>query len=524
MTRPAGVDSLVRGRFLCPMTRADGLPYAEGDTVTRDETVDRMEKNRIALGSLAVGIALSIVKLGGGLLTGSLGLLSEAAHSGFDALASLITAVSVRIAARPPDADHPYGHGRFENLSATIQGLILFGTGGAIIYESVRRLAEAESHVRPSPWAFVIIATSIVVDLWRSRMLSGAARKYDSRALEADAVNFRADFFSSSVVLVGLALTSYAELTGASGVLLKADAAAALVVALLIIGMAGKLALRAVNVLTDHASGELGARMTRAAAEVPGVLAARPVRMRESGHQMFADVVVTTTRTLSFAQAHEMTERIERAINGVEPRAEVLVHIEPATSLGETTAEAIRAVALRLGIATHHEQVYEVAGGLEGVLHIEVEPGLTLAEAHEQAERLARVLTAEVPGLRRVASHIEAAEPNPARRREVTAERLDLVSAIRQLVLASETTEGIEEVRLYAGDGTSWDAVLCCVFGADLLVGEIHRRTEQLEQELRERFSTLGRVIIHAEPATVEAGDDSAPSEQSASDDLRHPG
>lgn len=474
----------------------------------RDEKIDRREKNRIALGSLVAGVALAIVKLVGGLLTGSLGLLSEAAHSGLDALASLMTAVSVRVAARPPDADHPYGHGRFENLSATVQGLLLFGTGAAIIFESVRRLTEAESHVRPSPWAFVIMAASIVVDLWRSRALSRAAQKYDSRALEADALNFRADLFSSIVVLFGLALTTYAELTGTGGVLLKADAAAALVVALLIIGMAVKLAVHAINVLTDRAPRDLGDRMTRAAADVPGVLVSRPVRMRESGNRVFADVVVTTTRTLSFAQSHEITERIEQAINEVDPRAEVLVHIEPSASLAETAADAMRAIALRLGIATHHEQVYEVADGLEGVLHIEVDPSLTLAAAHEQAERLAQTLTSEVPGLRRVASHIEAAEPNPSRRRDVTSERADVVGAIRRVVDASHLTEGIVEIRLYASDGASWDAVLSCAFRSDLLVGEIHIRTERLEQDLRERFAALGRVIIHAEPITRETVDD----------------
>lgn len=468
----------------------------------RDENVDHGEKNRIAMNSLFAGVALSIMKLAGGLATGSLGLLSEAAHSGLDALASLMTAVSVRVAARPPDADHPYGHGRFENLSATIQGLVLFGTGAAIIYESVRRLIGAESHVTPSVWAFVIMAVSIVVDVWRSRALFRAARKYDSRALEADALNFRADLFGSSVVLFGLALTTYAELTGTGGVLLKADAAAALIVALLIIGMAGRLAVRAVNVLTDRAPRDLGARMTRAAADVPGVLAARPVRMRESGNRVFADVVVTTTRTLSFAQAHEITERIEQAINEVDPRAEVMVHIEPSASLAETSADAIRAIALRLGIATHHEQVYEVADGLEGVLHIEVNPSLTLADAHKEAERLEEILISEVPGLRRVASHIEAAEPNPSRRRDVTSERSDVVGAIRRLIDARQLTEGVVEVRLYASDDSSWDAVLSCTFRSDLLVGEIHRRTELLEQELRERFATVDRVIIHAEPVT----------------------
>lgn len=479
--------------------------HANCDTLTRDETVDREAKNRIALNSLAAGVALSLMKLAGGLLTGSLGLLSEAAHSGLDALASLVTAVSVRVAARPPDADHPYGHGRFENLSATIQGLLLFGTGAAIIYESVRRLVETGSNMRPSPWAFVVMAVGMVVDLWRSRVLSRAARKYDSRALEADALNFRADLLSSSVVLVGLALTSYAELTGTGGLLLKADAAAAFLVALLIIGMAGRLATRAVNVLTDRASGELGERMTRAAADVPGVLAARPVRMRESGSQVFADVVVTTTRTLSLAQAHEITERIEQAISGVEPRAEVLVHIEPIEPVGETTADAIRAIALRLGIATHHEQVYEVADGLEAVLHIEVDPALTLAEAHEQAERLVATLTGEVPGLRRVATHIEAAAPVATRQRDVTSERADLVAVIREVVLQSGTTRGIEEVRLYSSDPSTLDAVLSCVFSAELLVGEIHRRTEHLEQELRQRIPALGRVIIHAEPAAAPA-------------------
>lgn len=446
---------------------------------------------------------MAVVKLVGGLLTGSLGLLSEAAHSGLDALASLLTAVSVRVSARPPDADHPYGHGRFENLSATVQSLLLFGTGAAIIYEAVRRLADGGSQVKPSPWAFVIIAASIVVDLWRSRALARVARKYDSHALEADALNFRADFFSSGVVLIGLALTSYGELTGARSVFLKADAAAALVVALIIIGMAGKLAIRAVNVLTDHASGELGARMTRAAAAVPGVLTARPVRMRESGHKVFADIVVSTTRGLSFAQAHEITEQIEKAINGVDPRAEVLVHIEPTASVSETAAEAIRAVALRLGVATHHEQVYEVGDHLEGALHIEVEPRFTLAEAHDQAEHLTEALTAEVPALRRVATHIEAAAPHATRRREITRESADLVAEIRQIVLSSGMTMGIEEARLYAADGSAWDAALSCLFSGDILVGEIHRRTEKLEQLLRERFPTLGRVVIHAEPAPV---------------------
>jgi divalent metal cation (Fe/Co/Zn/Cd) transporter len=211
--------------------------------------------------------------------------------------------------------------------------------------------------------------------------------------------------------------------------------------------------------------------------------------------------VVTTTRTLSFAQSHELTERIEKAINLVEPRAEVLVHIEPIASGSETSAEAVRAVALRLGIATHHEQVYDVGGQLEAVLHIEVDPNLTLFQAHEIAEGLSDTLVSEVPGLRRVATHIEAAEPHAIDRREVSAERSGLISAITEFVLRNPCIHRVDEVRLYSSAGSDLDTVICCSFDGGLLVGAIHTHTEKLEHELRDTFPELGRLIIHAEPA-----------------------
>lgn len=462
------------------------------------------EKRNVALWSFVAGVALSLMKLAGGLLTGSLGLMSEAAHSGLDAFASLITLISVRVAARPPDSDHPYGHGRFENLSATIQGLLLFGTAGAIIYESVRRLLRSGDPLTPSPWAFLVIAIGIVVDIQRTRVLSRAARKHGSRALEADALNFRADFFSSIVVLAGLALAAYGKSTGTDTFLLKADAAAALIVALLIMTMAGRLAVRAVNVLTDRASGDLTERMTRAAAGVPGVLTATPVRMRESGHRVFADVVVTTTRTLSFAQAHGLTERIESAISDVDPRAEVIVHIEPIASVSETTVEAIRAVALRLGVATHHEQVYDLGDALEAILHVELDPELSLFDAHEQVESLAQLLVSEVPRLRRVTSHIEASEPESGQRREVSRSSAAIEIEIRRLVLDAGHADGVGGLRLYSSDTAPLDLVLSCSFSAALPVREIHGRTERIEQALRQRYPDLGRIIIHAEPVSDE--------------------
>jgi divalent metal cation (Fe/Co/Zn/Cd) transporter len=181
----------------------------------------------------------------------------------------------------------------------------------------------------------------------------------------------------------------------------------------------------------------------------------------------------------------------------------VLVHIEPIASPGETTAEAIRATALRLGIATHHEQVYQVGDRLEAVLHVEVDPHLTLAAAHARVSDLTESLIAEVSGLNGVAVHIEAGEPNAAHRRNVTDDRADVVDAMRNVMLRHGATS--VEIRLYT-DGSGWDAVLECLFPGDLVVVEIHRRTERLEQELREHFPDLGRVIIRAKPAENEAG------------------
>ncbi|HEX5438773.1 MAG TPA: cation diffusion facilitator family transporter [Gemmatimonadaceae bacterium] len=480
------------------------LARAEATALSPESGAEQREKTRVALSSVAAAVLLTGLKLLVGLLTGSLGLLAEAAHSGLDLLSSLLTLFSVRIAARPADEEHPYGHGRVENLSATIQGVILLATAAAILYASVRRILFVNVPVASTPWAFVVMAGSIAVDFWRSRMLGAAARRFHSRALEADALNFRADTFSSTVVILGLALIAYAEHTGRGGFLLKADAVAALIVGLVIIVMSGRLAVNAIQVMLDRAPAGLREKMTSAAARVPGVLSAQPVRVRESGHRIFADVVVTTPRTVSLAQAHEITERIEAAIRHVEPRSEAVVHIEPAATSAETAADAVRAVALRMGASTHHERVYEVEDGLEAALHLEVEPDLTLAQAHAEAHRLADALLADNPRLRRVDTHIEVAEPNPARRREVSGEQPERVDAVRAIIAHVGGAAGCRDVRLYQSDGPGWDVSLTCLFAPHLTVGEVHRRTELLETRLRERLPDVGRVLIHAEPAEGE--------------------
>lgn len=464
---------------------------------------ERREKRRVTLVSVAAAAVLTAVKLVVALATGSLGLLSEAAHSGLDTVASVFTLFSVRLAGRPADEGHPYGHGRIENLSAIFQGLLLAATAGAIVYESLRRLFFVSVEVETSVWTFAVMAGSIVLDLWRSRLLLAAARKYHSKALEADALNFRADMLSSSVVILGLALTAYANRWGGPGWLGRADAAAALLVALIIIFMSGRLALQSLHVLLDRAPHGLPGRLTEAVAGVPGVVGVEPVRVRESGHRVFADVVVTTPRLASLAEAHDISERIESAVRRLEPRAETLVHVEPVAA-DESAAEALRAVALRLGLRTHHEQVRRVGDGLVASLHLEVPSVTELGDAHERAHALVQALKEDNPRLTRVDSHIEVATPELHSWREVGAAHPDVLRAIRREVTASGMA--FHEARLYelppAGGERPpyWTAVLHCGLPASLTMREVHRRTDRLEHQLRQLWPRLEQVVIHAEP------------------------
>lgn len=461
---------------------------------------DRREKHRITLVSVAAALVLTGLKLAAGLLSGSLGLLSEALHSGLDLVASVITYFSVRIAERPADPEHPYGHGRFENLSAIIQGLLLVGTASVIMYESVRRILFGSVEVEASVWAFGVMGVSIAVDLWRSRMLASAARRFHSRAMEADALNFRADMISSAVVILGLALVALGDRLGRTGILDRADAAAALVVALVIIGMSARLSLRAVRVLLDRAPASLSARMTAAATAVPGVVGSEPVRLRESGDRLLADVTVQVARTTSLAEAHAITEVVEATLRGVEPRTETVVHVEPTVDETETAAESIRAVAWRMGARTHHEQVVRVGDHQEASLHVEVGPDLSLREAHDLAHRLVAALKADNGRLRRVDTHIEVATPHAHTRREATRERPDIARAVAAVVREVEEEVVLHEVRLYGSAQPGLDAVVHMGFPPDLPMGEVHPRTEALEQLIRRRLPELESVVIHAEP------------------------
>ena len=283
-----------------------------------------------ALSSLVAALALTSFKIIVGVSTGSLGILAEAAHSGLDLVAALITFLAVRVSGKPADAGHTYGHGKIENLSALFESLLLLVTCIWIIAEAVKRLMSGHVTVDVNVWSFLVMGTSMVVDISRSRMLYRAAKQYSSQALEADALHFETDIWSSAVVIIGLVSVKAAGWGPQFSWLRPADAIAALGVAGIVILVSARLGFRTVQALLDAAPAGCAAEIVAAAESVPGVIDCHDVRVRHSGPILFADVHVTVDGTLPLREAHALTEQIEAAVRKALPNVDLVVHPEPA--------------------------------------------------------------------------------------------------------------------------------------------------------------------------------------------------
>lgn len=293
------------------------------------ETDGRKEKRSAALGSVLAAVGLTTFKLVVGLLTNSLGILAEAAHSALDLVAAAMTYLAVRFSDKPPDKDHPFGHGKIENLSALFETLLLLGTSAWVIYEAVQRLFFISVRVETSIWSFIIMGLSMVVDYTRSRILFRAARKYHSQALEADALHFSTDIWSSAVVILGLIGLTIARYTPGLAWMHKADSFAALVVAGIVIYISAQLGWRTIAGLLDTAPKGWAERVKRAAASIKGVSNAHAIRIRPSGASWFVDLHVTMNGNIHLNRAHATTEEIEKKVQEIIPGADVTVHVEP---------------------------------------------------------------------------------------------------------------------------------------------------------------------------------------------------
>lgn len=299
--------------------------------VSCNETVAdaRSGKQAAALTSLVAAVGLTAFKIIVGVATGSLGILAEAVHSALDLVAAAMTWLAVRFSGRPPDSGHLYGHGKIENLSALFETVLLLVTCGWIVWEAMRRLLFHTAEVEVTVWSFAVMAASIAIDLSRSRVLARAAQKYSSQALEADALHFRTDVWSSGVVILGLAAVKAGQWFPSLGFLANADAVAALGVSAVVVWVSVELGRRTVDALLDTAPAGMETRIAAAVEAIAGVRNCHQVRIRYSGPMPFIDLHILVDGTQSLAEAHGLTERIEEAIRQIAPRADVTVHPEP---------------------------------------------------------------------------------------------------------------------------------------------------------------------------------------------------
>jgi cation diffusion facilitator family transporter len=287
------------------------------------------EKRSAAMTSVIAAVGLTGFKIVIGFTTGSLGILAEAAHSGLDLIAAMMTLLAVRFSGKPADRNHLYGHGKVENLSGLFETVLLLVTCVWIIYEAVHRLLFHGVDLKVNLWSFAVMITSIVVDVSRSRILYRVARKYNSQALEADALHFSTDIWSSGVVILGLLFVKLSEWVPGLTFLRQADSVAAILVGLIVVYVSVKLGVRTVQALLDVAPSGIEKKIISAVQVLPGVTNCHQVRLRYSGPQLFVDIHVLVDGNQTLKEAHNLTEEIERVIQKLIPNADVTVHPEP---------------------------------------------------------------------------------------------------------------------------------------------------------------------------------------------------
>ena len=473
------------------------------------------EKKVVALSSVGAAIGLTTVKIVVALLTGSLGILAEAAHSGLDLVASLMTYFAVRVADRPPDETHHYGHGKVENLSAFLESGLLIATAVWVSYEAARRLIFHQGHVDASAWAFLVMALAIVVDFTRSRALMRVAHRLGSQALEADALHFSTDIWSSGVVIAGLLVVRLSQSFPLPAWLGQADAVAALGVSAIVIWVGLRLLRVTVDALLDRAPDTLR-QLESAIAQVPGVTEIRRIRERRAGNKLFADVVIAAPRTYTFEQIHTLSDQVEQAAiasaHSISPQSDVdvLVHVEPTASPGETLIDQIHYLAERQGVHAHDIHAREVNGRLEADFDIEVHADVNLQEAHAIASRLEQAIRENNPLVDRVTTHLEAPAETVVRRRDVTERYADMAGHIVELADAVAGKGSAHDVHLYQSTTTQLDytgstnqqldLVLHTFFDPHIPLSQAHIQAEEIKRALRQEYPNLGSIAIHTEP------------------------
>ncbi|HMI29395.1 MAG TPA: cation diffusion facilitator family transporter [Gaiellaceae bacterium] len=447
-------------------------------------------QRRTALVSVVAAVVLITLKLAAGLSSHSLGLISEAAHSGTDLIAALLTFFAVGVAVRPADVAHQYGHGKAEHLSALAEGAILIVASCFIAWRAITHLVGSSGTSVEATWyALAVIVIVILVDLSRTIVSWRASRRYRSAALAANALHFGTDLAGSGAVLIGLLLVhaGYA----------RADSAAALFVAVLVLLAAARLMKRNVDVLMDRAPAAAEEAALAAIAGIEPAVTVDRLRMRQAGSRQFADVVITVPPGAAVGQGHAAADRVEEALHQALPGSDVVVHVEPAE---DEAAIRDRAHAAALGVPrvreVHNVSVLRVGGSTELSLHLKLPGDLTLEEAHEVATEVEQAITAAVPEVDSVQTHLEPlTEVGEGRRVDDDSVERDIVLRIVREITGQEP----RELRfLRTDDGLV--AHLTLALEGDSRLADAHARASEIEERIRRVRPEISDVVVHTEP------------------------
>jgi len=449
-------------------------------------------KERTAAVSLAASLILAAAKLVIGVAVGSLALITDALHSCVDFLATGVTWVAVRVADRPPDASHPYGHGKFENIAALGEATLLLLLAGGVMVEAVDRIRSGAPPPALSLIAVAVLLVEIVINTWRSRALRRVGRATQSAALEADALHFASDVFSSLAVLAGFALVAFGFGWG--------DAAAAIAVVALIAALALRMLASTVNALVDRAPEGVADIIASRIMGVAGVLGVQSLRLRSVGPRHFVEATIEVPRSLGLEQVAEVKDHATLAARSVLVGAEVTIQSEPVSPSDETVRDRIHLVAARERVAVHHITVQQMETRLALALDLEVDGALPLAAAHRVADRLEASIRREFGAATEIEIHIEPLEPESTEVREMSeALRRSYIAALEEAAGEVDGLSDIHNVRLRWSER---GAVLVahCRLDPTATVESVHRRVDDLERLVRARKPDLARIVIHAEP------------------------
>ena len=451
------------------------------------------EKQSVALVSMGASALLAAAKFLAALFTGSLGILSEAIHSLIDFGATIVTYFAIRVSDRPADDEHHYGHAKVESIAALVETGLLFLTTAWICWEAIRRLLGEGGHeVDVTWWAVAIIAGSIIIDFNRARALKRVAEKTSSEALEADALHFSSDMWSSLVVLLGL-----------GAVWLGVPAAvsiAALVVSVFIAHAGWQLGARTLNTLLDAAPAGATEIVRGLVNDVHGVLALKSIRLRPAGATMFTSIVVEVARTMPIDDIVKTKDAITAAVQERFPNADITVTANPVALDSETVFQKVMLIASRRNIAIHHLNAQQIDGKLAISFDLEVDGSMPLGEAHDRATDLEDAIRNELGRDAEVESHIE---PQPERMLQghdaPPAQTAEVSAALMQLAAAHPRLTEVHQIRLRRNEEGLF-LHYHCHCSPDDTVEQIHNDIDRVEAGLKDRFADIRRVIAHAEP------------------------